>query len=190
MMASMVEIEAKVRVSDAAAMQAALERMATFERTRVAEDVYFASADVPADQVVPGKHVVFRMRSVDGKHELTTKRKRLVGGMEISDEIDCPIPDPAAFRAFAEAIGFRPFVTKRKESRIYVRGELHLELNFVVGLGWFLEIEFLAPTREPEAVRQATNLVERTFLELGFRRDQFEPRLYIDLLRARTPASG
>ena len=48
----------------------------------------------------------------------------------------------------------------------------------------------LAPTREPEAVRHATDLVERTFLELGFRRDQFEPRLYIDLLRARTPASG
>jgi predicted adenylyl cyclase CyaB len=185
----MVEIEAKVWVADAPAVQAALERIATFERTRIAEDIYFGPADVPAAEVIPGKHVVFRIRSIDGVHELTTKRKRLMHGIEVSDEIDCPISDPTAFAAFAAAIGFRPFVTKRKESRLYARGELQLELHRVVGLGWFLEIECLTPTREPAAVRRATELVEGAFRELGFGPEQFEPRLYIDLLRARPPAA-
>jgi len=180
-----VEIEAKVRIDDPAEVESRVARLAAFKQNRIAEDIYFAPAHVPPDEVDPGRHLVFRVRTIDGRHELTAKRKHLVDGIEVSQEVNCPITEVAAFREFAAAIGFRPFVTKRKESRIYARGELTYELNLVAGLGWFLEIECLLEGNAADLERRAAGLVESAFQELGFRREQFEPRLYIDLLRRR-----
>ncbi|MFO0980423.1 MAG: class IV adenylate cyclase [Planctomycetota bacterium] len=180
----MTEIEAKVKLERPHDVEERLRRMARFERTRVTEDVYFAPAHLAPADVDPARHVVFRIRTLDGQHQLTTKRRRQVAGVEVNEEIDCPLPDVAAFTRFAAAIGFTPFVTKRKESRIYVQGDLALELNHVIGLGWFLEIELLCAADQALA-EAAAERVAAAFASLGFGREQFERRLYIDLLRAR-----
>ncbi|MFN8549688.1 MAG: hypothetical protein U0527_17390 [Candidatus Eisenbacteria bacterium] len=108
-----------------------------------------------------------------------------MNGIEVNEEIDCPLADREAFVRFAAAIGFQPFVTKRKESRIYAREDLQLELNHVAGLGWFLEIELLLDPGEGR-IAAAAERVERAFADLGFDRRRFERRLYIDLLRGRS----
>lgn len=179
-----LEVELKARLPDPTGWHDRLEGLGAYAGEKVYRDTYFGPADVPADEVDPYRHVIFRLRSVGDSHEVTIKEKRVSEGVETSREVDFAVDAPAAFREFAARLGYRPFVEKEKRVRDYEVEGLLVQLVQMRGLGDFIEIEYTEEERKgsPEEGRRR---VLDLFHRLGVPEDAIEPRLYIDLLRNR-----
>jgi predicted adenylyl cyclase CyaB len=175
------EIEVKARVADHAALRAALDSGATFVKEIEKADVYFADARLSAAEVSLDRDRVFRIRDVGGACEVTFKERTLDGAIERNVEGEFPISDPAAFRAFAAYIGFRPIIEKRKRTRLYQVGPFNVELNEVPPLGWFLEVELVTSNAsDPAGLSESLLAVLDQF---GVARDAVETTPYIVMLR-------
>ena len=182
------EVEVKARLpegDDPEAWARRLDGMGSPAGERRSVDTYFGPADVPPEETDAFRHPVFRLRETAAASVVTRKEKHIGDdGVESSREIEFVVESGDAFRAFAEGIGFRPFIAKRKRVRAWRVGECTVELVHVEGLGGFVEIEHLSDeeaTPVPDARAQVLALLAR--LELSD--SAIEPRLYIDLLRDR-----
>ena len=58
---------------------------------------------------------------------------------------------------------------------------LHIELVEVGPLGWFLEMEFILPSKEQ--IPLARDLLRLMLQELGLQEEAIESRYYMDLLK-------
>ena len=172
-----IEVELKARVADPVAYEASLDVQAAFVRDTHKYDVYFRRPDSPKAHL--------RLRCEGDVFTVTTKHKRLVGNVEVNEEIEFEVSDAHAFCRFVDRFGFEPFVVKRKRSRVYRAGRVTLELSEVEHLGLFIEIEILCDDEsQVEAARQElAGWVER----LGIPAEAIEPTPYIRLLRERHP---
>lgn len=179
------EIEVKARVANPAAVRALLDAGAAFLKEVEKADVYFADARLDPADVSLDRDRVFRIREVAGRFEVTFKERTVDRGVERNIEGEFPISDPAAFRAFAAYLGFRPIIEKRKRCRSYRVGRLTAELNEVPPLGWFLEVELVtADAGDPAAVREELLSVLDRF---GVARSAVEETPYTVLLRNANP---
>ena len=84
------------------------------------------------------------------------------------------------FLALLEEFGFQKWLRKEKRSEVYRLGEhFHIELNQVKGLGWFVEVEYLAL---PSEVARAEKKVFEVLKSLGFQERDFVKEGYTKLL--------
>lgn len=170
-------MEFKAWVDDPAALESRLQELAEFVGAVHKHDIYFRQSD--------DSEAHFRLRRTGDRAIVTTKYKVILGGTEVSDEIEFEVSDPQAFCRFAERFGFEPFVVKRKAGRNYQAGRVTLELNEVQHLGTFVEVEILCEDRaDVEGAR--AELAEWTE-RLGITAGAIEPRLYIELLQQEHP---
>jgi predicted adenylyl cyclase CyaB len=182
-----VELKAWADLDAARRRLEALGRKPRKDKPSVKEDVYFCGEGVDPRTCDPRRDRVVRMRDEDGEAVVTAKRKKIVDGVETSEEIELTASSAPAFRALLDYLGYRPFLRKRKESRAYVwREGLHVELNRIDGLGEFVEIEALVPLGTPEVeVARVRDELKAVLREVGVDAAKIEPLPYIDLLRAR-----
>ncbi len=172
------EVELKAWVDEPAALR---ERVAArFEREAgyTKEDVYYRLGVRGGDE----EPVEFRLRREEGEAVVTGKRKRVVEGVEINDEIEYTVSSDVEFERFAEYLGASVFARKRKVGERYRAGAATIELSEVDRLGHFIEIEWLVEGENEGEVRRAKEGVRRLLLELGVPEEKIEPRYYIDLL--------
>jgi adenylate cyclase class 2 len=177
-----IEVELKAWLSSHAATRAAIEAAgAEYKGETEKRDHYYGPAGRAARDVDFEKDPIFRIRSEGAKTVVATKRREIDDGVEVNREIEFEVADAASFREFAQAIGFRPFIVKRKKTRKYVLGRASVDLHRVDPLGDFIEIEILV---EDEAdVKEAQAEVRGLLERFGVPKEKIEPRLYIDLLR-------
>jgi adenylate cyclase class 2 len=187
----MIEIELKAWLDDYERTRAAVEAAgAALEGEVVKRDLYYAPESKRAADVDMAKDPVFRLRSESapgGAPEawvVSAKRREMDDGVESNEEIEFRVEDPAAFREFAQRIGFRPFIVKRKATRKYRSGRAAVELHRVDPLGDFIEIEVLLEDDASKAERaEADREVRGLLARFGVPESKVEPRLYVDLLR-------
>jgi adenylate cyclase class 2 len=191
------EIERKARVHDAAGLRAALTARFGAPTSIVAkEDAYFIEAGVDLARPAAMRSRVVRLRRRDdGTAVATAKRRTLVGATEVNQETEFGVGDGEAFEEFVTRyLGFEPLVEKKKRTEAFAGGEggaLTIELSEVVGLGWFLEVEFLADDAAEEG--RAVGLIDGVFAEFAAFVGEAEPRQYIVMLleaAGRIPPGG
>jgi len=170
----MYEVEAKVRLTEAD-FKRLMEEIPKFAKKKdvvINKDSYYF-ADV--------KGYYMRIREKNGKGILTFKIKKRKQGIEVNDEIEIPLKKTEDFRKFLSKIGINVKIRKEKNGVIYRHGNIQLELHYVKRLGHFLEIEILVGSKSE--IPQAKKKLNGIFRRLGFSKQDFENKTYLELLK-------
>ncbi len=171
----MIEVEAKVplKKSDVLRLKKELPKLAKFVKKTVKKDFYFPDFEKTMVRLrMEGKKGVFTMKS--------KSRKR---GVEINEELEWDVSDPAAFLRVMKGIDLPLTLKKEKFAEIYRYGKFTIELNRVMGLGHYLEIETMVKSKS--AMKGAKKALISLFARLGFSPQQFENKYYLELLLER-----
>lgn len=178
------ETEMKAWIDDWDAVEAHLRGRLVFNRAFIKEDRYYIGAGGGSSAGAP-IGPTFRLRK-DGEHCVVTfKTKAIRNGMEFNQEREFAVDDGDEFAAFAAHIGFVNDARKVKRGLSFTDGDLHVELVEIVGLGFFLEVEFVHEDGDDDLHDQAAARI-RAVLELaGVKASQIESRPYNQLLRER-----
>lgn len=190
------EVELKAWVDDPAATETRLRERFRLEGRFDKEDVYYR-----APVQVDGRREEFRLRverwspagSAAGSPDtgepagepqavVTWKAKSRSGGLEVNEEREFAVSNPAEFRALAERLGCTVFFRKKKRGVRFSNRDTTLELEEVEGLGTFIEIETLIENDAPDTVAAASARIRGLLRELGVSEDRIEERYFIELL--------
>lgn len=168
----MYEIEAKVPLSraDLQRLKKEIPKIAALKGKSIKKDTYFGSTS----------EYLFRLQDRNGKGALNLKNKKVEGGVEVNQEIELPVTSVAKMKSLLKKLKIPTYISKKKESEVYLYKSLQIELNKVGGLGYFLEIERLV--RDKKEIPKAKKEITDIFRKFGFSPSQFEKRYYIDLL--------
>jgi predicted adenylyl cyclase CyaB len=171
----MIEVEAKVKISDPNKMRKKAKTLAKYRGTQTKIDNYY-SLDT---KNYPKKS--FRIRKLNGvyqvnfKHRLKSKSK-----VDLKNEVEFHVSNIEDFLALIHNFGFRKWITKEKHSEIYeISKRFHIEINHVKGLGWFAEVEYLA---HPNETLHARKEVLRIIGLLGLKKKDIVKTGYTKLL--------
>jgi predicted adenylyl cyclase CyaB len=190
-MSDCIEYEMKAWVKDPIVLQGKLDNTYRFCRTVEKLDIYFAPSYIPLDALNLQNDPIFRLREIDNAFLVTCKRRNMIDGMErnVEDEFHIAGKSKEAFTKFADFIGYRPIIEKRKITRIY-RDDghaefsvLNIELNEVPLLGHFLELENLSSPVDEFKAGRLHKRFDEIFSQMGIQPSQIETRPYVDLLR-------
>jgi len=182
------EVEIKAHVKDAQGIETAL-------GARYGRGVPFDKRDVYFESVANPGSTAFRLRNdgagdgLPGPDVVTIKQKGMRDGVEVNNEVEFTVDSADAFHAFAQSLGYRVAIEKRKRGHVWeVESGVHIELAEVSGLGWFVEIEALLDGQGeiPAAEAQVRSLLQ----SLGVAETDIEPRYYTSLLRLLKAGSG
>lgn len=186
-----LEVELKAHVEDPSHIQKRIEALRGISTAvcEIKEDIYFCKK---------GEDALFRLRTeqrgpsfaqMQGSLLFTYKTKQMKEGIEVNDEVEFTAPSDQYEGAlqFFLSLGFVIYITKTKKGYCYTYAPdkklppLTLELVEVVGLGWFVEMEY---------VLENTLLVEEAKLgllallaELGIEKSAIESGYYMHLLK-------
>lgn len=190
-----LEVELKAHVSDHLALQKRLELLPGISPAlcELKQDTYFSH---------PNEDALFRMRleqtgksfeSMQGTLVFTYKNKALKEGIEVNEEVEFCSPSdqgPSALQFFL-SMGYEVYITKTKRGYAYtyaVEPELPLltiELVEVIGLGWFIEMEFVLENKS--LIGQARDSLLSTLDALGIGRSDIEDQYYMHMLKKKKP---
>ena len=179
-----VEVEIKAHVDDYEALTARLREFGTFQRQYVKEDYYFSRSPTP-------KGARFRLRRDDEAWICTAKQKKLVDGVEQNVEREFAVSDGAAFRHFAEDLGFSVVVEKRKHGSSWLVGGVVVEVSSVNDLGQFVELELVLPDDSSEDdLASARQRLHALLEQIGITRDRIETRPYTQMIYENVSSTG
>jgi adenylate cyclase class 2 len=187
----MLEVEAKYRLPDPAAVEARLRVWGARVVARHAEADHYLNAP---DRDFARTDEALRLRRIGEQNLLTYKgpRRDATSKTRTELEVPCPPGDGAAeaFLKFFAHLGYRPTAVVRKRRTIHEWARdgftVHACLDDVEGVGRFIELEIVAPDEQYEAAR---DLVLRIAAELGL--GPTETRSYLEqLLGHAVPPGG
>lgn len=149
------------------------------------KDRYFCEATKSSVENPASFQKIFRMRTVlqEGKEPLflvTLKEKDFDQECEINKEIEYQVNCGTAFVDFVEALGFQEFIVKHKKSYLFQKEGFSFELNEIVGLGFFLEIEYLSKDKKNQ--KEISLQLKKRLVHFGIESDKIETQYYFSLL--------
>jgi adenylate cyclase class 2 len=174
----MIEVETKIRVSDVNKIRDKLKSLGKYEGKESKTDDYYTLEPLES---YPKKSL--RIRKKKGFYEINFKRRiSYDSGIHAKKEIEFKASNIADFILLIEDFGFKKWLRKEKETELYkIKNNFHLELNKVKGLGWFLEIEYLADENK-RSIQNAEKEVARIIRELGVRNSEIVKDGYTKML--------
>ena len=161
----LIERERKYRLSDAdaRALEDKLRDAGAKSRHEIQESIIFKDR---ASHL--RKDTILRMRTVDGRRELTFKGPKKVKGLDKwREELNVEIGEGPALEIL-DAMGFRPGTRYMKDSLIFEYKKALVSIDRLEGIGYFCEIEVDDLDRDLDKVAE----------ELGLDPDRYEPRGY------------
>ncbi|MCX7025490.1 MAG: class IV adenylate cyclase [Spirochaetes bacterium] len=174
----MIEVELKAWIDDPETVALRVASFANFVRSFEKADEYWHGSEWRLHRGQKG----FRIRSDESRSIVTFKRKRTEAGIEINDEREFDVSDPAAFSEFALRIGCEPFYAKRKTGSAWDAQGVTIEITHVDGLGDFIEIERLVESDDSALIATAQGLIRTMLVRTGVPESSIEPRSYSELL--------
>ncbi len=157
----MIEVEAKIRISDVEDCRRRVLGLARYVGKERKIDDYYTLESLSK---YPKRSL--RIRRM-GKNYVVNFKQRVSykNGVHAKKEVEFRVSDIAGFLALIDNFGFRKWLRKKKVSEIYEVGKnFHIEINNVRGLGWFVEVEYLSSL---EGVRKARRRVFEVIKKLG-----------------------
>ncbi|TFG83548.1 MAG: class IV adenylate cyclase [Spirochaetales bacterium] len=174
----MTEIELKARLGDPEETERLVATFARFVRRVDKLDSYWHGPDWRFARGTKG----FRLRSDRDDSIVTFKVRRNEGGIEINQETEFSVSDPAAFIGLVERIGCEPFFKKRKTGAMYEHDGFTIELLEVAGLGHFIEIEKVLSSDDPTEIAIVQGGLKSILIKAGLHESDIEGRRYSELI--------
>jgi predicted adenylyl cyclase CyaB len=177
------EIEKKARLDDPSSTLRKLGKIGRFAGRFTKEDRYYLLRPGGGGPIDMRKDPILRIRIENGRCVLCSKKRSFRGKTEINEEAEIPAGGPReTIRFFERTLGLAPFVRKRKRTTLFIVRGIHVEVNRVDRLGWFLEAEIRTRRLGPREEKKALSRIDTLFDRLGVRDEDVEPRYYIELL--------
>ena len=139
-----IEIEAKLRLPDPAAMHEKLIALdAVLDRTMHETNTYFDQADGRLKSSDQGLRVRVERDTATGKAEtvITHKGPRTHGQFKSRSETEAHCQDARSATALLEALGYHSVLTFEKDRTRYLLNGCRVEIDTLPHLGTFIEIE-------------------------------------------------
>lgn len=159
----MIEVEAKVPIQNPRPYRAIAARLGHFTGKELKVDDYYA---------LPTKgypHKSIRIRKHDGFYEINFKHKiSLIDHVHAKQETEFKVSNVSDFVSLLKDFGYKVWLRKTKESFVYeIHKHFHIEFNYVHGLGWFAEVEYLCAKREdiPHARKEVLRILNKLGLD-------------------------
>ena len=170
----MYEVEAKVPLtkSDFLRLQKQLKKTAKFKEKSLKKDIYYNNP----------KEAFIRIRKEGKNAVFNIKDKGVKKGIEANIEMEWGIKDKEKWTALLNKLGIKASIRKTKKTEAYQLNGFNIELNHVVKLGYFLEIERIVRSKKqiPKAKKELIDI----FRNFGYSQKDFEKRYYLDLLQS------
>jgi adenylate cyclase class 2 len=206
-----IEIEIKAHIPDPESQKAVFSRLAGDPRSFEKDDCYWAAPEPAAMGEFPKSGVRVRRETSaypDGrgitKKLVTYKSKEIRSGIEVNREREFTLSDEGedgdVFEELLIRLGLKPGTRKHKAGWAWAYKGITAELCEVQGfnpgasgnsaggsagernLGWFAELEILAPDDRDETVSAARNRLLELLETAGIPREQIEERYYSEML--------
>lgn len=177
----MFEIEIKARINNRVEIKAELEKRTTHIGSFIKKDIYYKN------ELEESSEKIFRLRCEETSwhnkpiYRVTLKEKQTKKECEINREIEFSVDNPSQFEEFTLALGYKEFIRKEKQGELYKKGTINYELNLLVGLRDYLELETLTPDTTHHDEIQNRLIAE--IKNLGIPAEQIKPEYYINLLK-------
>ncbi|MDR0624156.1 MAG: hypothetical protein LBG10_06975 [Treponema sp.] len=123
---------------------------------------------------------------------ITYKIRELRAGVEVNDEREFTVSDGEVFEDLLRRLGLAPGIRKNKRGWAWLvtvpasagpAAEIRAELSDVKRLGWFLELEILAPEGDEKTVTPCREKLFWALEQLEIPRGNIETRPYTEMLR-------
>jgi adenylate cyclase class 2 len=204
-----VEIELKTRIDEPEDLKNRLNSLGNYDCAYEKADIYWSFAEkkagIPPEldkknegPASPGLFLpILRVRreintGKDGRistaSRVTYKFREMREEIEINDEREFEVSDAACLEDMLRRLGLRPDIIKNKRGWAWYCGEkdkpLRAELSDVQGLGWYLELEILAPSKTDQILAEGREQLFSVLEGLGIPRSRIEVRPYTEMLKA------
>lgn len=146
----MIEVEEKIKIGGPREFRSLARALGKFVgRERKVDDYY----TLEPKGKYPRKSL--RVRKRENVYEVNFKQKlSYLKGVYAKREQEFSVSDLKNFLALIKDFGFRKWLRKEKVSEVYeINKNFHIEINYVKGLGWFLEIEYLCEEKDIKKAR-------------------------------------
>jgi len=183
---SWLEVETKIRISkkDIPKLREKIRKIAFFKKKEIKKDRYFAYFSMK--KRYPNYPIkAFRVR-FNGKEYIINFKKWLKkfwdSKIVVKEEFEFKLKNPENFLALMRDLGFIEWIKKIKISEIYIHKKdkrITIELNKVLGLDYFIEVEYLARKNE---MHLAKSKVSGVLKELGVKQNQINNAGYTKML--------
>lgn len=174
----MIEVEIKAKISHPNEIIKRLNIQATFLKEVYQEDIYFNAPD--RDFKITDE--ALRIRSSSGEGSALTYKGPKIGNLidKTREEISVRIKDQESIQIILEKLGFQPVAKVSKKRLLFRFNDLSVSIDFVKGLGDFIEVEGLVKTQK-EIASKRTKILD--FLDaLNIPLEDCERQSYLELL--------
>ncbi len=188
-----LEIELKAHVADPLELHKRLEALA---------GISSPLCELKSDTYLSKEEVLFRMRAeqqgpsfeqMQGTLVFTYKNKSRKCGIEVNEEVEftSSIDQAEPALSFFLGLGYEVYITKTKKGYLYtypVAADLPplvIELVEVLGLGWFIEMEFVL--EDEGKVGQAKQALLDVLSLLEIKESAIEGEYYMQMLKKKKP---
>jgi len=171
-----MEVEVKFPLSkyDLEAIKASLSKTYTFIKKIVQEDIYFTHPSINFNDRV------LRLRKENGKVTLTYKGPRVSYNLKVREELEVEVSEFNEMKEILRRLGFIEVGLIRKIREVYSVNGITVNLDFVEGLGYFIEIEVISDSTNLDLV---TNKIKDIALSLGLNLKRALSISYFELLQ-------
>ena len=181
-----LEVETKVRIKDVNSLRKKIKKIAIFKKKETRGDDYFALRRKFRKHAYPKK--AFRIRKKPDKFEVNFKKwltKFWDKDIVVKQEFEFVLKDKSDvdnLLALFSDLGFVQWMKKRKTSESYLYKKdkrVVIEINYVVHLGYFLEIEYLC---QPHEMTKAKKKIREVLKVLGISQKEIDNTGYTKML--------
>ena len=185
------EIELKARLDNFEPVKERLSALGNFCRSYEKSDAYWLGENSPDGIRVRLDRGRDQNDAAEESVLITYKKKEISGGMEVNEEKEFTVSDAGLFGEMLERLGLHIAIKKEKKGWAWLippdatgREPILAELSMVKGLGWFLELEIMAPDNNPQVVEENRKRLFSLLEKLQIPVDKIEARPYTALLSA------
>ncbi|MHA1755107.1 MAG: class IV adenylate cyclase [Candidatus Odinarchaeia archaeon] len=173
----MIEIEVKFPVKDVNKLKRKLTEIGAIKlHSQIEEDIYFQHPTI--DFSITDE--ALRLRKINGEYTLTYKGSKLDKTTKTREEINVRVDDGDSFKEILIRMKFKPFMEVTKTRDIYSLNEIHIYLDNVNSLGYFVELEKIV-SNQKELEEEKRKIFE-TVKKLGLSEKNSIRKSYLELL--------
>ncbi len=175
-----MEVEVKLEIRDPQVVESKLKGF-EFLGERVEEDTYFNFDCVggccrdfaKTDEAI-------RVRRKNGEIILTYKGPRKGEGIKAREEIEVKVDNFENLVKLLEKLCLKPVITIRKKRKEWKVKNFKVTLDYVEGLGWFVEIEGMG---SPEELKEKIERLARELVPEGKRVEKTYLEMYLERVK-------
>lgn len=175
------EIEIKAYIKDFEKVLNFLKDNAKFKKKYFKKDIYYAAEKSIKEGNIKTSDCI-RLRIEHGGYTFCTKKRNIINGVEINDEIEIKVSKKKArfiINFLSKLQYYKEYVKKEKKGYAFIYKNALVEISKIKNLNDFIEVEFL---NSNETVENQIIQLRAILNEIGIDENCIETEPYINML--------